>query len=357
MSSSARADRRAFLAHGAALATASLLPRPARAQRRVIVDGAGRKVDVPPKASRIFAAGPPASILVFAVAPDALLGWTTPFRPAERPYLPDKYLELPVTGRLTGRGGSANLEAVIGMRADVVIDYGAINDTYISLADRVQQQTSIPYLLLDGAFDRIPEAMHAVAAIAGTETNVDSLARYARDIVDDVAKRVSRIPQARRPRVYYGRGPRGLDTGLAGSINMEVFERIGAINVAAELGRGGLVQVSLEQVLAWNPEVIVTTDPNYFASVRRDPLWRQVAAVQTGRVHLAPAHPFGWIDFPPSINRLIGVRWLGSVLYPELFTEDLRPAVREFYLRCYHRRPSDAQVDGLVLTAARVPPP
>lgn len=355
MSSSARAERRSFLACGAALATASLLPRPARAQRRVVTDGAGRKVEIPAKASRIFAAGPPASILVFAVAPDALLGWTTPFRAPERPYVPDKYANLPVTGRLTGRGGSANLEAVIALRADVVIDYGAVNDTYVSLADRVQQQTGIPYLLLDGAFDRIPEAMRMVAAIAGDEAGADGLARYARGIVDDVARRVATVPQARRPRVYYGRGPRGLDTGLAGSINMEVFERVGAVNVAAELGRGGLVQVSLEQVLAWNPDVIVTTDPNYFESVRRDPLWRQVAAVRTGRVHLAPAHPFGWIDFPPSINRLIGVRWLGSVLHPDLFTEDLRPAVQEFYTRCYHRRPSDAQLDALVATAARSP--
>lgn len=122
------------------------------------------------------------------------------------------------------------------------------------------------------------------------------------------------------------------------------------------MGRRGLLQVSLEQVLAWNPDVIVTTDPACFASVRRDPLWRPIAAVGAGRVHLAPAEPFGWIDFPPSINRLVGLRGLGHILYPDVFPEDLRPAVREFYIRCYHQAPTEAQLARLIATAKRAPP-
>jgi iron complex transport system substrate-binding protein len=168
-----------------------------------------------------------------------------------------------------------------------------------------------------------------------------------------ITRRVAAIPAERRPRVYYGRGPRGLDTGLAGSINVESIERVGAVNVAAELGRGGLVQVSLEQVLRWNPDVIVTTDPNFDQSVRKDPLWRGVAAVKAGRIHLAPAVPFGWIDFPPSVNRLIGLHWLARVLYPETFPEDLRPTVRDFYARCYHQVPTEAQLDSLLAGVPR----
>jgi len=350
-------ERRRWIRDAGALALAAAWPAASGAQsERDIVDGAGRKVRVPSRATRIFAAGPPASILVFAVAPDTLLGWTTPFRPAELPFVPGKYADLPVTGRLTGRGGSANVESVIASRPDLIVDYGAINDTFASLADRVQKQTGIPYLLLDGAFDRIPDAIRTIGALTGEDARAEALARHARDTVDDVTRRVASIPIARRPRLYYGRGPRGLDTGLAGSINMEVIDRLGATNVAASMGRGGLVSVSLEQVLAWDPEVIVTTDPNFFGSVRRDPLWRPVAAVRTGRVHLSPAEPFGWIDFPPSLNRLIGMRWLGRILYPDAFPEDLRPAVRDFYTRLYHRAPSAAQLDALIATAERAPP-
>ena len=350
-------DRRRWLRDAGLLALSGAWSAAGQARpSREIVDDAGRTVRVPVRATRIFAAGPPASILVFAVAPDTLLGWTTPFRPAELPFVPGRYVDLPVTGRLTGRGGTANVESVIASRPDVIVDYGAINDTFASLADRVQKQTGIPYLLLDGAFDRIPDSIRTIGALAGEEARADDLARYARGVVDDVTQRVGLVPLAKRPRLYYGRGPRGLDTGLAGSINMEVIDRLGATNVAASMGRGGLVAVSLEQVLAWDPEVIVTTDPNFFASVRRDPLWRPIAAVRTGRIHLSPAEPFGWIDFPPSVNRLIGMRWLGRVLYPDAFPEDLRPVVRDFYTRLYHRTPSNAQLDALIATAERAPP-
>lgn len=338
--------RRAFLARAAALALAPGLARP-QAQRE-IVDSAGRRVALPARIDHVYAAGPPASVLAFAVAPDKLIGWTSPFRDYERPFVAPKYADLPTLGRLTGRGNTANVEVVIAARPDLIFDYGAVTPTFASLADRVQAQTGIPYVLLDGAFERMAAAIERYGRIVGEAARGGELARYARDTIADVAQRVARIPQGQRPRVYYGRGPRGLDTGLAGSINVESIEQVGAVNVAAELGRGGLVQVSVEQVLRWNPDVIVTIDPTFYAGLRRDALWREVAAVRSGRVYLAPNAPFGWVDFPPSINRLIGLRWLGRVLYPDAFPEDLRPAVRDFYARIYHQTPSAAQLDALL---------
>lgn len=324
-------------------------PRALRAAaKREIVDDAGRRVTIPIRIERIYAAGPPASILAFALAPEKLLGWTTPFRPAERPFVPRKYADLPTLGRLTGRGNTANIEVVLAAKPDLIIDYGSVRPTFASLADRVQDQTGIPYILLDGAFDRIPISLRRVGEIVGDAARGEEWARYAKGMLDDIAARVARIPAAKRVRVYYGRGPSGLVTGLAGSINVESLERAGAVNVAAELGRGGLVQVSIEQVLDWNPDVIVTTDPNFYAVVANAPLWSALPAVRKRRVYLAPAVPFGWIDFPPSINRLLGLYWLGKVMYPELYPESLRPRVREFYTRAYHRVPSAAQIDQLL---------
>jgi iron complex transport system substrate-binding protein len=109
--------------------------------------------------------------------------------------------------------------------------------------------------------------------------------------------------------------------------------------------------VSVEQVLRWNPDVVITIDPNFYAAARSHPLWREVAAIKAGRFHLAPNVPFGWIDFPPSINRLIGLRWLAGILYPQAFPEHLRPIVRDFYTRCYHQTPTEAQLDQLLRTA------
>jgi iron complex transport system substrate-binding protein len=330
----------------------ALLPRAARAPaRREFTDAAGRRVRVPARVERIYAAGPPASILVFAVAPDKLLGWTSAWRETERPFIAPKYADLPTLGRLTGRGNTANVEVVLAARPDVILDYGAVRDTYASLAERVQEQTGVPYLLLDGEFDRMAEAIGLVGSIANEDGRAEALARYAQATVSDIDRRVAKIPAAERPRVYYGRGPQGLNTGLAGSINVESIERLGAVNVAAELGRGGLVQVSIEQVLRWNPDVVLTIDPNFYALARSHPLWRELPAIKAGRIYLAPGVPFGWIDFPPSVNRLIGLRWLARILYPRAFPEDLRPIVRDFYTRCYHQRPTATQVEQLLRAA------
>jgi iron complex transport system substrate-binding protein len=332
---------------GAALVSGAALSQ----TRREITDAAGRKVALPAKIERIYAAGPPAGILVFAIAPDRLIGWTSAWREAEKPFIAQRYADLPALGRLTGRGNTANVEVVLAAKPDFIVDYGTVNDTYASLADRVQQQTGIPYVLLDGDFDRMADSIRQMGRIAGEEKRAEALARYTQDAVSDIARRVAKIPASQRPRVYYGRGPQGLNTGLAGSINVESIEQLGAVNVAAEMGKGGLVQVSVEQVLRWNPDVVITIDPNFYAGARSHPVWSGVPAVKAGRIYLSPSLPYGWIDFPPSVNRLIGLRWLARILYPQAFPEDLRPIVRDFYTRLYHQTPTEAQLDQLLRTA------
>jgi iron complex transport system substrate-binding protein len=73
-----------------------------------------------------------------------------------------------------------------------------------------------------------------------------------------------------------------------------------------------------------------------------------VTAVRNGRVHLSPKLPFGWIDFPPTVNRLIGLWWLAKLLYPGQFPEDLKPLTRTFYRDFYHVEVSDVQIDGIL---------
>ena len=120
-----------------------------------------------------------------------------------------------------------------------------------------------------------------------------------------------------------------------------------AKNVAGER-RGGLATVSIEQVLLWDPEVIVTIDRDFVASVLTDPAWGPIAAVRNKRVFLSPTLPFGWVDFPPSVNRLIGLWWLAKILYPERFPDNLHALTRDFYRQFYHVAVNDAQIDRLL---------
>ncbi|MCC6470390.1 MAG: iron ABC transporter substrate-binding protein [Alphaproteobacteria bacterium] len=342
------ASRRRFLGQALAAGAVCLGPPALGQATRQIADSAGRTVVLPAKVERVFAAGPPAGILLYALAPDKLIGWTNTWREDERAFIPKRYADLPTLGRLTGRGNTANIEVVLAAKPDLILDYGSINPTYVSLADRTQQQAGIPYALIDGSFDRMPDAFRLLGAMLDEPARGEELARYAQDTVAEIDRRVAAVPPDRRPRVYYARGPRGLDTGLAGSINVESLERVGAVNVAAALGRGGMNTVSMEQILLWDPEVIVTIDAHFFAAVKQDPMWRDVKAVKDGRVYLSPTLPYGWVDFPPSFNRLIGLRWLAKLLYPAVFPEDLRPAVRDFYTRFYHQQPSEPQLDQLL---------
>jgi iron complex transport system substrate-binding protein len=335
-------DRRALLT---GLSATLLIPRIARAA--TVTDAAGRAIAIPDKVERIFAAGPPASILLYTFAPDLLLGWTRSHEPAQCEFLGPGACDKPEVGRLTGRGNTTNLEVLLKLRPDLILDVGTINDTYISLATKVQEQTGIPYALLDGRFDAIAPVYRKLGELTHRQNQAEEFARYGDNTITTIKGRIDKIPDAQRPRVYYGRGPRGLETGLGGSINLETIEFLGAHNVAA-VRRGGMATVSVEQVLVWNPDIIITIEPAFAAGVRTDPSWAPIKAVQTGRVHLSPSLPFGWVDFPPSVNRLIGLWWLAKVLYPDHFPEDLRPITRDFYQRFYHMTPSDAQIDSLL---------
>jgi len=322
-------------------------PRVARAQRRAIVDGAGRRVEVPSSVRRVFAAGGPASIFIYTLAPETLLGWTRPPSPEERPWLPARYADLPALGRLTGRGNTANVEVVLAARPDVIVDFGTIGPTYVSLADRVQDQTKVPYVLLDGSLTATARTYIVAGDLLGVPQRAGELARYVEQTLSDVDRRVATVPRERRPSVYYARGPRGLETAAPGSINAESLDRLGVRNVATGSGRG-VTTVSLEQVIAWNPDVILTIEPAFHTIVGRDPSWRSVRAVSEGRVYQVPLLPFPWMDFPPSVNRVIGLRWLGHVLYPEAFPGTARDEVRNFYRLFYHRAPDERQLDSLL---------
>lgn len=324
-------------------------------QTRTFTDSAGREIIVPAKINHVFAAGPPASILLYTLAPDKLLGWTREVRAPEREFLPAKYADLPVHGRLTGKGNTANLETVVAMQPDIILDVGDIDPTYVSLAERVQEQTGIPYVLLDGSFEKTADTYRMLGKLLGEETRGAELADYAEQTMTQLSERLAQIPSDTRPRVYYGRGPDGLETGLAGSINVEILEQVGATNVTASAGTGGLTTVSPEQIIGWDPDVIILADANFYRSVADDPRWQGMKAIRDARIYLVPSLPFGWFDAPPGVNRLIGVRWLTAVLYPNAFPEDLRSITRDFYSRFYHVELSDPQLDKLLKPATAGP--
>jgi iron complex transport system substrate-binding protein len=344
-----KTSRRAALA----LLGAGLLARPSWAQARTITDSAGRKVVLPDRINRVFVAGPPASVLVYTLAPDAMVGWIRLPTAAEKEFLTAPARDLPETGRLTGRGDTMSLERLVAAKPDLVVDFGSVTDTYMSLANRVQEQTGIPYVLIDGTFAATPASLRLAGDILGRSARGAELADYADKSFANVDAVLARVPAGKRPRVYLARGPEGLETGGRGSINTEIIERVGGVNVAEGLGgRGNTANTSLEQIIAWQPDVIVTLDGAFHQAVKSKPVWDQVRAVAEDKVFLAPSLPWGWIDAPPSLNRLIGLRWLLATFYPTESGIDLNADTRAFYALFYGVKLDDAQLDRLLGGAA-----
>ncbi len=211
----------------------------------------------------------------------------------------------------------------------------------------MQEQTGIPYALLDGRFAATATAYEKLGQLTGRMADAEEHAAYTRRTLGVINERTADIPPERRAAgLLRARAARARDR--ARRIDQRRDDRVlVARNVAGDT-RGGLATVSIEQVLLWNPDVIVTIDRDFAANVRNDPAWAAVKAVREARVHLSPKMPFGWVDFPPCVNRLIGLWWLAKILYPERFPEDLRELTRDFYRRFYHVTPSDPQIDHVL---------
>jgi hypothetical protein len=162
-------------------------------------------------------------------------------------------------------------------------------------------------------------------------------------------------PADARPRVYYARGPDGLTTALPGSPAGEAIDEAGAINVAGQLGRGAEVRVSREQLLGWDPQIIIAENRGFYASLHQDPALRRLAAVRNKRIYLEPSYPFGWIEDPSGVNRLIGLYWLSNLFYPDPNQEDMRATACDFYDKFYKIKLTNAQMEAMVRPAG-VPP-
>ena len=87
----------------------------------------------------------------------------------------------------------------------------------------------------------------------------------------------------------------------------------------------------MEQLLLYDPEVILVKEPTFFATIFTDPRWTNLRAVRDKRVYLIPCEPFNWFDRPPSFMRLLGIKWLLSLLHPDLYRVDMVAETHDFY--------------------------
>jgi iron complex transport system substrate-binding protein len=315
------------------------------------VDAAERYVVVPDRVARVMTANPAADVLVFVLAPEKLLGWSAPLPRDRRGYLPAKFARLPTLGGVMQSNPGEATQLVARLHPDLIIEVSPVSPEAAARAESIEQQTGVPYIILDNDIQATPQTLRNTGALLGVAQRAGDLANYTDNAIDALRGRLLIAPADERPLVYYGRGPDGLETGLGGAQAVAAIDQAGVINVAARLGRGELTTVSRDQVLHWNPAIIIAEQRSFYTSLQRGTAWRGLNAVGNKRIYLAPAAPFGWIDDPAGVNRIIGLYWLTALFYPDQYQEDLRTNAREFYDKFYRVRLTDRQLDALVRPA------
>lgn len=324
------------------------------AETREITDMAGRKVTVPAAENieSVFSAGPVAAIFLYMVVPDKLLGWNYELNDVEKSIILDKYQDLPNFGM----GDAVNYEAVIAANPTIAINSGKINDAMVSDCDALSESLGIPVVAVDNELNNSAEAFRFMGELLGVEDHAEELAQYAEQVFTDINV-LSDIPEEKKVSVYFGNGEDSLETAPRGSQHAQILDAINAVNVAdLELGDGSRVQISAEQLLAWDPDVIVVNgEPKADKSgssaaedILSNPDYASLKAVQDQKVYGTPNAPFSWVDRPAGPNRLIGMRWFSALIYPEYIKCDINEEIHKFFDLFYHVDLSDEQLENVL---------
>jgi molybdopterin-binding protein len=136
------------------------------AQARLVTDATGRQVAVPDRVERVYPAGPPASVLLYVLAPSAMLGWAHGPGDAAKAFLEPPAAALPELGALT-HGDTVDTAAIGRLHPRLIVDFGTVSPRYAELAAKVQATTGVPYPLLDGRLEKAGAAVAAPAVRLG----------------------------------------------------------------------------------------------------------------------------------------------------------------------------------------------
>jgi len=314
---------------------------------RTVTDDTPRESITVPTADnihKVFFTSALAEVYICCLCPDLMGGTATKFDSHNLPFLPDGVEKLPYLGTLH-ENAQIDRESLLTEGIDIIFSISGVANTEYNVSEAIdlQEQTNIPTLLVDGSFTKIPDAFRYLGDILGRQARAEELASFCERSYASVRDAVAAIPESDRITVYYAEGPEGLQTEPETSEHMLGFLEGGALCAAKceETYGGGMTDVSLEQVLKWDPEVIVAWDEETRGgaaeSIKTDRSWQQIKAVKDGRVYAMPNEPWAWCDRPPGVNRIIGIHWIANMLYPEAYDVDMVQIAKEYFQVMYQK--------------------
>ena len=292
---------------------------------RTITDGAGREVEVPEKVETIVCVGVGAlRYTCYVGAQDLVVGVedyeVKPGMTRLYNYVNfNKFKDLPVIGT----NGQPYTEEIINLAPDVIV----MSKSASVEADDLQSKTGTPVVVVPGSDTTLDQdaydTIRILGELYGMQARAAELTNYLKGIQKDLDNRTKDIPDSSKPSVYVGgvsfKGHHGFEGTEAG---YGPFQLIGAKNLADTTGQNGAFNIDLEQVLAWDPDIIFL-DFNGMSLINADyaknpDYYNALTAMQEGKV-------YSQISFRSSASNLetalADAYYAACVMYPEQFKD------------------------------------
>ena len=316
----------------------------------IFVDSAGRSVTVPAEITRIAASGSTAQMILMTLCPELLVGLASSPSTAQRPYFPEEMWYLPTFGQFYGSKANLNMESLIAAQPQIVIDLGDPKDSIREDMDMIQEQTGIPTVFICATLDELPAAYRTLGKLLGRITEAEKLAEFVEKTLAMAEENREKIAESDRKTVMFGTGSTGLACNAAGSTQADVIDLVGAVNAIETdeiSNRNGGTTVGLEQVYVCDPDVILLAAGGPYDTLA-DSEWSALNAVKNGDYYEIPNLPYSWMSSPPSVNRVLGIWWLGNLLYPDIYDCDMIQVAQGFYALFWHYELSAEEAEALL---------
>ena len=302
---------------------------------RVFKASCGHEVTVPVNVEKVAISGPLAQIVVFALAPDKLVGVANAWDESAAEFLDTRYYDLPLLGQLYGGKGEMNLETLLAAAPDVVIDVGEPKGSIVEDMDALQEQTGIPFVHIDAYLAAMDDTYAMLGDLLAMPNEAQGLAdycRYAYDKVKAIADSVEKVD------LLYVTGEEGLNVIARGSYHAEVIDmlcnNLAVVDEPSSKGTGN--EVDMEQILNWNPAAVIFAPGSIYSTVADNENWQTIPAIKDGRYYEVPMGPYNWMGFPPSVQRILGMQWMAKVLYPDAADYDMYETTQTYFQLFYH---------------------
>lgn len=325
----------------------------AQNETRTFTDSAGRTVEIPANIEKIAPAGYTATQILLTMAPEKMVTISTDLTTDQAKYLGSNYASLPVTGAAFGSKGDLNKEAVAAAGAQILIDTGELKDGIAADLDTLQEQLGIPVVVIETTMDNYAAAYDMLGELLGMEERGKELSDYCKKAYDETTSVMAKIPESERVSVAYLLGDKGTNTIAKNSYQGQVVDLVA--NNVADLGKvsgsGAGVEISMEQLALWNPQMILFQEGSIYDTVSTDAAFADLDAVKSGNYYEVPGTPWCWLNNPPTVNQVLGMQWLPRLLYPDQYDNDMYETVSGYFKTFYNYDLSQAEYNEIVANA------